>query len=137
VVKSGNIKKRGGYMGIRGFKEKFIERIAIVVQGFGLELIQQQSYANAGKLFVQAEKDFESLAVITYDFQVDNMTLTLSAKGKPIVMDRQKHRTDGYVKWYMDITNHAEINEFFDKLRAALPQKKAETKKEKSKGATK
>lgn len=105
---------------VKSFQDKLIERISFIAEEKGFEVVQQKRYANTGKLLVQEKNTFDSLVEITYDFQADTVSLTMSANGKPIVMERQKHRTDGYVKWYINITSGGEINEFVNKFQRAL-----------------
>ena len=99
------------------FQSKTLNIINSMIEKYGFESIKVSEYANTGKLSIQKSNRFGELGKITYDFQSDTLTLSITIGNKQIMS--QPPRKD-YFAFYMRHSDVRAFENFLSSLESEL-----------------
>ena len=101
---------------IETVSERIIGKIKQKLESRGYEIALKSTWANVGRIFIYRNVDIaRAYAEISYDFQAETYTLTLTVNNKRIPSQIGR---DDYFEFYQ---KYSEGSEFWNALRDYLP----------------
>jgi hypothetical protein len=98
-------------------QEKITAAVAAGVVKLGFDLIENSTYSNIGKFYIQRPNGFDSLLVVAFDFQSGHATFDMHSPSGRSVISGGKGDLGHFSLWYNDAESiHRALNFINDHL---------------------